>query len=260
MKKLILISLCAVLCLSFCACKGNGDESSSDNTTAPASTAATTASSSDAKKASDSAETTANESSPFESAKEAAVAEAKGFLEKANYSYTGLYNELLYMGYAEEDAKYGVDNCGADWNEQAIKRAKALASQGDYTEENLVEKLESEGFTQEQASIGAQVVIQSPDSKSKKSDSAVEAARKYFDTGNFTYTSLIDKLEQDGYSQEEAEYAADNCGADWNAQAAKEAEALLKDGLLTKEEIVDKLIFKGYTYEQAVYGAEANGF
>ena len=259
MKKLILISLIAVLCVLFCAC-GEKEEESSAADTAPASTAATAAPKSDPTNSTDTADTTTSDSSPYGSAKEAAAAEAKRFLENANYSYDGLYNELIYMGYAEEDAKYGVDNCGADWNEQAIKRAKALASQTDYDLDKLVEKLESEGFTHEQAEIAAQVVAQSPEAREKtEDDPAVKAAQSYFATGNYTYTALIDKLEQDGYSPEDAEYAANNCGADWNAQAAKEAKELLEGGTLTKEEIVDKLIFKGYTYEQAVSGAEANG-
>ena len=263
MKKLILISLCAVLCALFCAC-GEKKEESSETTTAPASTAATAASTTAADNKTEStksAESPTDNSTPYESAKEAAVAEAKGFLAKANYSYDGLYKELVYMGYAEEDAKYGVDNCGADWTEQAVKRAKALASQTRYNYDNLVEKLESEGFTNAQASAGAIAATQSQSSQSddSKTMTAIEAATKYFDSGNYSYSALVDKLVQDGYSAAEAEQAANNCGADWNALAAGKAKELLQSRVLTKEELVDQLVFEGYTFGQAAYAAEANG-
>ena len=248
MKKLILISLIAVLCILFCAC-GEKDEDSSESTDSTTAAATTAANKSETKGSTD---TTAVETTtgvtPYDSAKEAAVAEAKKF--------------LVYMGYAEEDAKYGVDNCGADWNEQAAKRAKALSEKGEYSYDNLVEKLESEGFTHEQAVYGASSVSQSSGEQSGGSDtsSAVEAAKKYLDSGSYSYTALVDKLQQDGYSTADAEYAANNCGADWNKKAAEEAKALISSGTYTKEELIDKLMLKGYTFEQAASGAEANGY
>ena len=255
MKKLVLISLCAMLCVVFCACKGE-ESSSTESTTAQVTTAAATQPTTK-NQTETAAATTADSNSSYVSAKEAAVADAKKFLEKANYSYQGLYNDLVYMGYADEDAKYGADNCGADWSEQAVKRAKALAANGITNYDNLVEKLESEGFTGEQAAVGAQAAAQSQESG--QNDDVIAAAKKYVETGNYTYTSLIDKLQQDGFSTGNAEYAANNCGADWNGMAANEAKNLIDGGVTTKEEIVDQLIFKGYTYQQAVHGAEANG-
>ena len=162
------------------------------------------------------------------------------------------------MGYAEEDVEYGVDNCGADWNEQAEKRAKALSGQGGYSYDNLVEKLESEGFTHDQAVNGAKAAESSGGQSG--ASSAVEVAKKYVDSGNYSYSALIDKLQQDGFSTADAEYAANNCGADWNKMASDEAKALIGSGTYTKDELIDKLIFKGYTFEQAAAAAEANGY
>ena len=196
MKKLVLISLCAMLCVVFCACKGE-ESSSTESTTAQVTTAAATQPTTK-NQTETAAATTADSNSSYASAKEAAVADAKKFLEKANYSYQGLYNDLVYMGYADEDAKYGADNCGADWSEQAVKRAKALAANGITNYDNLVEKLESEGFTGEQAAVGAQAAAQSQESG--QNDDVIAAAKKYVETGNYTYTSLIDKLQQDGFS------------------------------------------------------------
>ena len=225
MKKLILISLIAVLCILFCAC-GEKDEDSSEST--DSTTAAAT--------------TAANKSETKGSTDTTAVETTTGVTPYDSDSYDGLYNELVYMGYAEEDAKYGVDNCGADWNEQAAKRAKALSEKGEYSYDNLVEKLESEGFTHEQAVYGASSVSQSSGEQSGGSDtsSAVEAAKKYLDSGSYSYTALVDKLQQDGYSTADAEYAANNCGADWNKKAAEEAKALISSGDYRGKQIGDK--------------------
>ena len=57
---------------------------------------------------------------------------------------------------------------------------------------------------------------------------ALSNAHLYLNYTAFSYTGLIEQLEYEGYSHEEAVYGADNCGADWNEQAAKCAENYLK--------------------------------
>ena len=72
--------------------------------------------------------------------------------------------------------------------------------------------------------------------------------------------SLIHILEFEKYTKDEAEYGADNCGADWKEQAAKSAESYLEFSSFSKDGLIKQLEFEGYTEEEAVYGAEANGF
>ena len=43
----------------------------------------------------------------------------------------------------------------------------------------------------------------------------------------FSYSGLVEQLEFEQYSHDDAVYAADNCGADWNKQAAKSAKNYL---------------------------------
>lgn len=75
----------------------------------------------------------------------------------------------------------------------------------------------------------------------------------------FSYTGLIEQLEFEQYSHEEAVYAADNCGADWNEQAAKKAQDYLDIMAFSRQGLIDQLQFEGYTYEQAVYGVNQVG-
>ena len=62
------------------------------------------------------------------------------------------------------------------------------------------------------------------------------------------------------YPYKDAIYAADNCGADWNEQAAKSAESYLSCSSFSRDSLIEQLEFEGFTHEQAVYGAEANGY
>lgn len=89
---------------------------------------------------------------------------------------------------------------------------------------------------------------------------ALRSAKNYLRTMPFSYKGLIKQLEFEGYSTAEATYAADNCGANWNEQAAKSAKNYLDIMAFSKKELIEQLEFEGFTHAQAVYGAEANGY
>ena len=89
---------------------------------------------------------------------------------------------------------------------------------------------------------------------------ALESAQLYLETMPFSYNGLIEQLEYEGYSTEDATYATDNCGADWNEQAVKSAKSYLDIMPFSKEELISQLEYEGFTTEQAVYGVEQNGY
>ena len=89
---------------------------------------------------------------------------------------------------------------------------------------------------------------------------ALRKAGQYLDIMSFSYTGLIKQLEYDGFSTEDATYAADNCGADWNEQAAKKAEQYLDLMAFSRDGLIKQLEYDGFTSEQAAYGAEQNGY
>ena len=57
---------------------------------------------------------------------EGALAKAKSYLNSSAFSYEGLIEQLEYEGFTETEAKYGVDNCGANWKAQALKKNKVI--------------------------------------------------------------------------------------------------------------------------------------
>ena len=87
-----------------------------------------------------------------------ALAKAKSYLSFSAFSYKGLIEQLEFEGFSKEEATYGVDNCNADWNEQAAKKAKSYMSHSSFSRSGLIEQLEFEGFTKEQAEYGAKSV------------------------------------------------------------------------------------------------------
>lgn len=89
---------------------------------------------------------------------------------------------------------------------------------------------------------------------------ALKSAQSYLSFAAFSYEGLIEQLEFEEYSREDAVYAADHCGADWNEQAAKSAASYLKYSSFSRQGLIEQLEFEGFTHSQAVYGVEANGY
>ena len=89
---------------------------------------------------------------------------------------------------------------------------------------------------------------------------ALGSAESYLEIMPFSHSGLIGQLEYEGYSTEDATFAADNCGADWNEQAAKSAESYLEMMSFSRQELIDQLVYEGFTQEQAEYGVTAAGY
>ena len=87
-----------------------------------------------------------------------ALNSAKQYLNYTAFSYKGLVEQLEFEGYTSEEAKFGADNCGADWNEQAAKSAKQYMNYSSFSRSGLLEQLEFEGFTPEQAEYGVKAI------------------------------------------------------------------------------------------------------
>lgn len=85
---------------------------------------------------------------------------------------------------------------------------------------------------------------------------ALDQAYSYLNVMAFSYSGLIEQLEYEGYTTEEATYAVDNCGADWKEQAAKKAEEYLNTMSFSKSGLIEQLEYEGFTHEQATYGAD----
>lgn len=89
---------------------------------------------------------------------------------------------------------------------------------------------------------------------------ALKSAQSYIKYSDFSRKGLIEQLEFEGYSNSEAVYGADNCGADWYAEAVGSAASYLKYSSFSRTGLIEQLEYEGFTHDQAVYGVEQNGY
>ncbi len=87
-----------------------------------------------------------------------AAKKALSYLAYSSFSRDGLIKQLEYEKFTHQEAVYGVDQSGADWNEQAAKKAKSYLDYSSFSRDGLIKQLEYEGFTPQQAAYGVQAV------------------------------------------------------------------------------------------------------
>ncbi|WP_162893187.1 Ltp family lipoprotein [Microbacterium halotolerans] len=91
-------------------------------------------------------------------------------------------------------------------------------------------------------------------------ENAVGKAETYLDLMGFSRDGLIEQLEFDGFTTEEATFAVDNVAPDWNKEAAEKAESYIDLMEFSRQGLIDQLVFDGFTQEQAEHGASTVGY
>ncbi len=135
-----------------------------------------------------------------------ALEKALQYLAYTAFSHDGLVEQLKYEGFSDSEALYGADNCGADWNEQALIEAQDYLSSTAFSYSGLVEQLEYEKFSYDQAVYGADNCGADWDEQAAKS------AKSYLELQSFSRSELIEQLEYEGFTPEQAEYGATQNG------------------------------------------------
>lgn len=155
-KRPIFWIIAVVLLFSFAAIGNEGQDSNTNTTNssteAPAATADTT----------EEEQSTPEPAEPAEPAETVsqknAVRKAKSYLDFAGFSRDGLVAQLEYDKFSNEDAVYGADNAGADWNVEAEQKAKSYMEFSSFSRQGLIDQLIYDKFTPEQAAHGADSV------------------------------------------------------------------------------------------------------
>ncbi len=88
---------------------------------------------------------------------------------------------------------------------------------------------------------------------------SLKKAKQYIEYMPFSCDGLIGQLEYEGYSNSEATYGANNCGANWNEQAVKKAETYLSTMAFSYNGLIGQLEYDKFTHVQAVYGTDNCG-
>ena len=88
---------------------------------------------------------------------------------------------------------------------------------------------------------------------------ALNSAKSYLAYTAFSHDGLVEQLEYEKFDHDDAVYAADNCGADWNEQALKSAKSYLAYTAFSHDGLVEQLEYEKFTTEEAEYGADNCG-
>ena len=89
------------------------------------------------------------------------------------------------------------------------------------------------------------------------SSEAFDTAASYLRYSSFSRDGLINQLEYEGYTTEEATAAVDAQGADWSAQAVGSANSYLGFTAFSRQWLIEQLEFDGYTNSEATFGVDA---
>lgn len=150
-------------------------------------------------------EETVNSSSPT-TGQSNALKKAQSYLRFTNFSHDGLVDQLEYEKFSHDEAVYGADNCGADWNEQAKEKAKSYLDLSGFSYKGIIEQLEYEKFTSEQAKYAAD------NCGADWYEQAKEKAASYISISSFSKNGLIEQLEYEGFTHDQAVYGAEQNG------------------------------------------------
>lgn len=133
---------------------------------------------------------------------ENALKKAQSYIYHSAFSYNELIEQLEFEKFTHEEAIYGADNCGADWNAEALESAKSYIKMSGFSYNGLIEQLEYEKFTSEQAQYGVD------NCGADWNQQAADSAASYLKTFDFSREELIEQLLYEGFTQEQAEYGA----------------------------------------------------
>lgn len=96
-------------------------------------------------------------------------------------------------------------------------------------------------------------------SESMGQKNARKKAESYLRYSSFSKEGLIEQLEYEGFTKDEATYAVNNIDVDWNEQALNKAESYLDYSAFSYEGLIDQLEYEGFTDSEAKYGADNCG-
>lgn len=135
-----------------------------------------------------------------------ALSSARSYLKYSAFSYTGLVGQLEYEGYTYDEAVYAVENCGADWKEQAAKAATSYLKYSAFSYTGLIEQLEYEGYTYDEAVYGVDSC------GADWNEQAAKLAESYLKYSSFSRDGLIEQLQYEGFTYDQAVYGVEANG------------------------------------------------
>ncbi len=177
------------------------------------------------------------------------IAATSGGEEPSNVAEAGAETTVAPSVDATDEAQADeAEQAAAEEAERAEAEAAAEAERAAAEEAERAAAEEAERVAAEEAAAGT-----------VSQQNAKRSAESYLDFTAFSHSGLIDQLEFEGFSTEDATWAVDRLDVDWNEQAAKSAGSYLEFSAFSRSGLIDQLLFEGFTQEQAEYGVDQTG-
>lgn len=90
-------------------------------------------------------------------------------------------------------------------------------------------------------------------------ENALDKAESYLSLTAFSRSGLIEQLEFEGFSTDDATFAVDTVAVDWMQQAALKAKSYMDLTSFSRSGLINQLEFEGFTAAQAKHGADSVG-
>lgn len=163
----------------------------------------------------------------------------------------------------QEEAKT-ADQIAADEEAEAERLAEEEAEAAAEAEAELL--AEEERLAEEAAAAEAEAAAAAAEAAllgTVSQQNAYRSAVSYLEFSAFSRVGLIDQLEYEEFSTEDAEFAIDRLeaedGVNWKEQAAASAASYLEFTSFSRAGLIDQLEYEGFTKKQAEYGVDSTG-
>jgi hypothetical protein len=99
----------------------------------------------------------------------------------------------------------------------------------------------------------------SSSSETSLQQEAREVARGYFETSWFSRIGMIEQLEYEGFSYDDAVYGVDSLGANWYEEAVGMADSYIGSSWFSRSGLIEQLEYEGFSYSESEYGVDYLG-
>lgn len=155
-----------------------------------------------------------------------------------------------------------LSSCGDDSEDPADEGqeeiAKEVAAEEPTETEEEEEPLEREEKLEEEETL-EEAPAEEETTETLSQKNAVGKAEDYLNYTAFSKSGLVEQLEYEGFSNEDATYAVNKVEADWKQQAVLKAEDYLNYSSFSRSGLIEQLEFEGFSNEEATYAVDEIG-
>lgn len=131
-----------------------------------------------------------------------ALKDAYSYLSFCTYSEQRLGEQLEFEQFQPEEIEYALENCGADWVYQAEIAAQEMKAFAPYSKAVMIREMEEAGHSPENTMRAIELL------ELDWNEVALTCGKRYVRAMSFTHEELAAILREEGFTPEEADYAA----------------------------------------------------